>query len=129
MGPPAAKEDDHIVAVDIHLIQPPAPSPPVPVPHPFDGVLDGDLSSDVKIQGKKAATVGSTATNRPRHIPQGGSFVVPPRNQGRVLLGSLTVRINGKLAARAGDTAMTCNDPLDLPVGKVVAVSTVFIGG
>jgi uncharacterized Zn-binding protein involved in type VI secretion len=129
MGPPAAKDGDRIVAVDIHLIQPPAPSPPVPVPHPFNGVLDGALSSDVKIQGKKAATVGSTAGNQPKHIPLGGSFVVPPRDQGRVLLGSLTVRINNKPAARAGDVAMTCNDPLDLPVGTVVAVSTVFVGG
>jgi hypothetical protein len=32
------------------------------------------------------------------------------------------------MAARNGDTAMTCNDPVDLPVGKVVAVGTVFIG-
>jgi uncharacterized Zn-binding protein involved in type VI secretion len=39
------------------------------------------------------------------------------------------VTINGKAAARAGDTAETCNDPTDLPVGTVLAVSTVMIGG
>ena len=34
----------------------------------------------------------------------------------------------GEPAARAGDTAKTCNDPTDLPVGKVVATpGTVFI--
>jgi uncharacterized Zn-binding protein involved in type VI secretion len=38
------------------------------------------------------------------------------------------VMINGKMAARNGDTAMTCNDPADLPAGKVIAVGTVLIG-
>ena len=43
--------------------------------------------------------------------------------------GSTTVLINGKAAARAGDQAMTCNDPVPMPVGSVVAQSTVLIGG
>lgn len=129
MAQPAAKQGDKIVAIDIHLIQPPATSPPVPVPHPFSGTLDGGLSADVKIEGRPAATLGSTATNIPPHLPIGGSFVNPPRNQGRIIRGSASVRINGKPAARAGDTALTCNDPADLPVGTVVAVGTVLIGG
>ncbi|MBI3785374.1 MAG: PAAR domain-containing protein [Deltaproteobacteria bacterium] len=129
MGQPAAKQGDHITATDMHLIQPPGTAPPVPVPHPFDGLLNGSLSTDVNIEGKPAATVGSIATNTPPHIPQGGSFVVPPRNQGRVLNGSATVLINKKPAARAGDIAATCNDPADLPVGTVVAQGTVLIGG
>jgi uncharacterized Zn-binding protein involved in type VI secretion len=33
----------------------------------------------------------------------------------------------GKAAARLGDTANTCNDPSDMPVGKVIAVGTVLI--
>jgi uncharacterized Zn-binding protein involved in type VI secretion len=129
MGQPAAKQGDRITATDTHLIQPPATSPPVPVPHPFSGILDSGLSSNVNIQGQPAATLGSTATNTPPHIPQGGSFVIPPRNQGRIIRGSVTVLINNQPAARAGDTALTCNDPVDLPVGTVVAQSTVFIGG
>ena len=28
-----------------------------------------------------------------------------------------------------GDTAMTCNDPADMPVGTVIAVGTVMVGG
>jgi uncharacterized Zn-binding protein involved in type VI secretion len=44
-------------------------------------------------------------------------------------MGSLTVKINGKPAARAGDTVMTCNDPVPLPVGKIVAAGNVMIGG
>jgi uncharacterized Zn-binding protein involved in type VI secretion len=59
----------------------------------------------------------------------GGPFQNPPSNQATILLGSTTVRINNKGAARAGDTARTCNDPMDLPIGTVVAVSKVFIGG
>jgi uncharacterized Zn-binding protein involved in type VI secretion len=101
----------------------------VPVPHPFSGVLDAQLSADVRIAGMAAATVGSTATNTPPHIPQGGTFVVPPRNQGRIIMGSATVLINGRPAARAGDTALTCNDPVDAPLGTVVAAGTVLIGG
>lgn len=129
MGKPAAKQGDRIVAIDTHLIQPPGPTSPVPVPHPFNGLLDNALSPNVNVQGRPAAVLGSTATNTPPHIPQGGTFVNPPRNQGRVIQGSATVLINKKPAARAGDTALTCNDPVDLPVGRVVAISTVFIGG
>ncbi|GAA4547905.1 PAAR domain-containing protein [Amycolatopsis samaneae] len=99
------------------------------MPHPFSGIIDAGVSANVRIEGRFAATVGSTATNTPPHLPQGGTFVKPPSNRGQITLGSLTVRINGKPAARAGDTALTCNDPVDLPVGTVVAVSTVRIGG
>jgi uncharacterized Zn-binding protein involved in type VI secretion len=129
MGQPAARQGDRVVAVDTHLIQPPGPTSPVPVPHPFAGIIDGGVSSDVKIGGAFAATVDSTATNTPSHIPIGGSFVNPPSNKATIVKGSATVTINGKAAARAGDTAKTCNDPVDLPVGTVVAVGQVLIGG
>ena len=131
MGPPAARQGDRIVALDTHLIQPPGapPPPPVPTPHPFSGIIDGNVSSDVKIGGAFAATVDSTATNTPAHIPIGGMFINPPTNRATITLGSQTVKINGKAAARAGDTARTCNDPVDAPIGKVVAVGQVFIGG
>jgi uncharacterized Zn-binding protein involved in type VI secretion len=129
MGLPAAKQGDRVIATDTHLIQPPGPSSPVPGPYPFTGIIDGALSSDVKIMGMPAATLNSTATNTPPHIPIGGTFVKPPSNKGTIVKGSATVNINGKPAARNGDTALTCNDPVDLPVGTVVAVGTVTIGG
>jgi len=131
MGQPAAKLGDQVIATDTHIIMIPSPGGPVPtpLPHPFTGMLDGSLSTDVNIEGKAAAVQGSTATNTPSHIPQGGPFQKPPTNQGTIQLGSSTVFINGKAAARNGDTAMTCNDPADLPIGTVVAVSTVLIGG
>ena len=128
MSPAAAKKGDRVQATDSHLIQPPGSSPPSPVPHPFSGILDGALSADVNIEGQAAATVDSTATNTPSHIPQGGSFVNPPSNRGTIIRGSATVKINGRAAARAGDTARTCNDPVDAPVGSVVATGTVSIG-
>jgi uncharacterized Zn-binding protein involved in type VI secretion len=131
MGQPAAKQDDQIMGTDTHIVMIPSPGGPVPtpLPHPFSGKLDGELSSDVNIEGKPAATEGSTATNSPAHIPQGGSFQSPPADKATIKLGSGTVFINGKAAARNGDMAMTCNDPADLPVGTVMATGTVMIGG
>ncbi len=131
MGQPAAKQGDRVIATDTHIIMVPTPGGPVPtpLPHAFMGQLDGSLSSDVNIEGKPAATQGSTATNTPSHVPQGGPFQKPPTNKATITLGSTTVFINGKPAARNGDKAMTCNDPADMPVGTVMAVGTVNIGG
>ena len=131
MGQPAARKGDQVVATDTHIVMIPSPGGPVPtpLPHPFSGQLDGALSSDVNIGGQPAAVVGSTATNTPSHVPQGGPFQKPPANKATIQLGSATVLINGKGAARNGDLALTCNDPADLPVGTVVAVGTVLIGG
>ena len=131
MGMPAAKQGDQVVATDIHIQMVPSPGGPVPTPQPspFTGQLDGALSSDVNIEGKPAATKGSTATNTPGHIPAAGPFQKPPADKATVFKGSASVFINGKPAARSGDTATTCNDPADMPAGSVVAVGTVSIGG
>lgn len=132
MGQPAAKQGDQIVATDIHVVMVPGARPvPTPLPHPFTGIISGGVSGDVKIMGKHAATVGSTADNTPPHLPTppGTAFQKPPANKSTIQMGSQTVKINGKPAARNGDVAITCNDPADLPVGSVVAVGTVFIGG
>jgi uncharacterized Zn-binding protein involved in type VI secretion len=134
MGQPAAKKGDQIMAVDTHIVMvpPPAPGPPVPtpLPHPFAGIISGGVSSDVNIMGMPAATVDSTADNTPPHVPTppGTAFQSPPSNKATIKLGSPTVKINGKMAARNGDMAMTCNDPADLPAGMVIAVGTVMIG-
>jgi len=81
--------------------------------------------------GMPAATVDSTADNTPPHIPTppGAAFQNPPANKATIRLGSQTVKINGKAAARHGDMAATCNDPTELPAGSIIAVGTVFIGG
>lgn len=130
MGQPAAKQGDRIVAVDTHIVIPLPPAQPIPLPHPFSGTINGALSGNVNIMGKPAAMVDSTADNGPAHIPTspGASFQAPPKNKGTIAAGSPTVKINGRMAARNGDAAMTCNDPTDLPVGTVIAVGTVLIG-
>ena len=132
MGAPAAKQGDTITGTDTHIVLVPSASgpTPTPLPHPFSGMLNGALSSDVKIMGKAAAVVGSTADNLPPHIPAapGTGFQNPPKNKATVKMGSQTVKINGKAAARNGDPADTCNDPSDLPIGTIVAVGTVMIG-
>ncbi len=133
MGQPAAKQGDTVVAVDTHIVMVPSPGGPVPtpLPHPFNGIINGALSSNVNIMGMAATTVDSTADNTPPHIPTppGVSFQSPPANKATIIMGSQTVMINGKGAARMGDTAETCNDPADLPVGTVIAAGTVLIGG
>lgn len=130
MGQPAAKQGDQIVATDIHIVMVPAPPVPTPLPHPFVGIVNGSLSSDVKIMGMPAATVDSTADNTPPHIPTppGIAFQKPPSNKATIKFGSPTVKINGKMVARNGDIAETCNDPSDLPLGQVIAMGAVLIG-
>lgn len=130
MGQPAAKENDQIVGTDIHIVMIPVGSGtvPTPLPHPFIGIIDGKLSADVFVGGAAAAVEGSTATNTPAHIPQGGPFQSPPSDSGEIMMGSSSVYINGTPAARNGDTALTCNDPSDAPNGTVIAAGTVFIG-
>jgi uncharacterized Zn-binding protein involved in type VI secretion len=127
MGQPIAKQGDTVVATDIHIIMIPSPGGPVPtpLPHPFNGMITGSLSSNVKAMGQPVAVMGSTADNMPPHIPQGGPFQKPPTNKGTIITGSATVMVNNKPAARNGDTVLTCNDPADLPVGSIIAVGTV----
>lgn len=133
MGQPAAKQGDQITALDTHIVMVPSGPAvvPTPLPHPFSGIINGGLSGDVKIMGKPAATIDSTADNTPPHIPTppGTTFQKPPANKATIKIGSQTVKINGKSAARNGDVATTCNDPSDVPVGTVIAVGTVLIGG
>ena len=128
---PAAKLGDKIVGIDTHNILIPSPAGPVltPTPMPFQGQLIDGLSDSVCIDNMPAAIQDSAALALPPHIPAGGPFQKPPANRGTVMNGSTTVFIDNKGVARAGDTAMTCNDPADAPQGVVVASSTVFVGG
>lgn len=137
MGQPAAKRNDRITATDTHVVMVPSASGQVPTPivgHVFNAALTEDLSPDVYFDGQPAAVVGSIArTNLTRHPPMapGVAFQTTPSFEGRITLGSNTVFVNGKAAARSGDSAVTCNDPPTPPPGAgsvVVESSTVFIG-
>lgn len=133
MGQPAAKDGDQVVGTDTHIVMVPAgPSlVPTPLPHPFLGKLTSALASSVVIEGKAAAVIGSTAQHTTGHIPTppGTTFQKPPSNQGTVQTGSATVLVEGKGLARAGDTVVTCNDPVDAPVSSIIAAGTVLVGG
>lgn len=132
MGQPAATMGDKIVAVDIHIILIPSPGGPVPtpLPHPFSGTIDTGCAMNVMVGGKPLAVIGAGATNTPPHIPQGGSFSVPPTNRATIMTGSATVMVGGKPAARMGDTAVTCDDVAPTaPKGNVMGTgATVLIG-
>jgi uncharacterized Zn-binding protein involved in type VI secretion len=130
MGQPAAKMGDTVTGIDTHIVMIPSPGGPVPtpLPHPFNGKITGACSTDVTIGGQFAAVIGSTATNAPPHIPQGGPFQVPPTNSGTVIgPGSPTVLINSKPAAKNTDQVQTCNDPVPAPTSVIVAVGTVLV--
>src|SRR5690242_18043511 len=129
MGQPAAKYGDQVIATDTHIVMIPSPGGPVPtpLPSPFTGIIEENVSTNVMIGGRPAATMGSIAINTPPHIPEGGPFQVPPTNQGEIVAGSATVRINKKPAARNGDRVLTCNDPAPLPIGTIEALGNVFI--
>jgi uncharacterized Zn-binding protein involved in type VI secretion len=125
-----AKMNDKVLGTDTHIVLVPTPggTVPTPLPHPFAGTITGGCSPNVTIDGQPAAVVGSTATNMPAHIPQGGTFQTPPTNSGTVAQGSTSVLINNKPAARVNDPVQTCNDPAPAPTCKIVGVGTVQIG-
>ena len=130
MPPPAARQNDPVLGTDTHILLVPSPGGPVPTPTPlpFSGQLMLQLSADVLVNGLPAATQGSVAQNMPPHIPP-SPFSKPPTNQGRVMVGSPAVLINGKPAARMGDQVATCNDPVDLPVSSITAGSADVMWG
>ena len=98
----AAKAFDPVLGVDIHIIQPPGPVPPVPVPHPFIGILIDPfdfapiIGSTVSVNGLPRATAGTGGKCLPPHIPIGGVFVKPPANECDVFMGSSTVLADGE---------------------------------
>jgi len=132
MGKPAARKNDQLVGVGMHIVKPAIPQlPPFPVPFPFNGTLKQLTSFNVRIQKKPAAMVLTQADNKPKHIPPPGtSFVPPPTNKGFVLKGSRNVRINMRPAARQGDLGLTDpTPPLPTATVKLKGRRTVRIGG
>lgn len=134
MGAPAARIGDAVRGADMHIVMVPSATGSVPTPipgHPFSGKLTSGGVADVRIEGKPAAVVGTTAVNDPKHVPlpPGVSFQRPPSNRGTVSRGSSRVTVGGKATARLGDLVRTCNDPKDLETSSIVSGSgTVSIG-
>jgi YD repeat-containing protein len=111
----AAKHFDPVVGVDIHIIQPPGPVPPVPIPHPFVGFLIDPadyvpiIGSTVMINGMHRAQAGTAGKCVPPHIPIGGVFVPPPPgNECEMFMGSATVVIDGEVQSYMSLPALSC---------------------
>lgn len=133
MGQPTAHQNSMVVGVDTHMVMVPTPGGPVPVPlpHPFAGAIQSGTVSTVKIGGQPAATKDSIAKNNPPHIPTppGVSFQSPPDNEGKVFIGSSTVKAGGKALARLGDKVETCNFPSPMPVSTIVSGAVTVLTG
>jgi len=111
----AAKHLDPVIGVDIHLIQPPGPVPPVPIPHPFVGFLMDPadyvpiVGSTVLINNMHRAQAGTAGKCVPPHIPIGGVFVPPPPgNECEMFMGSATVECDGDALSYMGLPALSC---------------------
>jgi len=112
---PAAKHFDPVIGIDIHIIQPPGPVPPLPVPHPFIGFIMDPMDyipivgSTVNINGLPRALAGTQGVCMPPHIPIGGMFVKPPANECEMFMGSATVNIDGDAQSYMGLPALSCH--------------------
>jgi uncharacterized Zn-binding protein involved in type VI secretion len=130
VGQPAAVMGDKIIGVcSVHMIPNPASGVPQPAPPmPFQAPLIQGLATKTMIAGKPAAVQGSSGMNTPPHIGLHPSdpFMAPPQQMGQVVMGSATVLIEGKPAARTGDQVLMC---AGLPGQLVGTAATVLIGG
>lgn len=128
--------DSIVNEADIHVVLVPNPggAVPTPQPFPFKGAISANTSANVRVNRLPAATVGAVANNMPPHVSVDGPFQVQPTNVGEVVVGSSSVRINGKGAARAGDLCETCHDlpptgaQAPAPLVQVEGESNVRIG-
>ncbi len=112
---PAAKMMDPLLGLDIHMIQPPGPVPPLPIPHPFVGMLFDPMDlipfvgATILVNGMPRGIAGTAAKAVPPHIPMGGVFVPPPPgNEGEMFMGSATVQMDGDPASYMFLPALTC---------------------
>jgi uncharacterized Zn-binding protein involved in type VI secretion len=129
MGTPAAVMGDRISAVcAIHLIPSPVGAPSPSPPLPFSAPLLQGLATKVLIAGKPVAVQGSSGFNTPPHIGlhPGDPFMAPPQQRGTVMVGSTTVLVEGKPAARTGSACSVC---AGLPGQLTGTAVTVLIGG
>lgn len=110
------KQFDIVLGVDIHIVQPPGPVPPVPIPHPFVGMVYDPmefvpiLGASILANGLPRAQAGTTVKATVPHIPIGGVFVKPPSNDGEIFMGSISVPSEGEPFGFLGCPVLTCQD-------------------
>jgi uncharacterized Zn-binding protein involved in type VI secretion len=115
MGMMAAKHTDLVVGMDMHMIQPPAPAPPVMVPHPVAGMIMDPADYNpgactVFINGLPRARAGTMCMMSPPHVPIGGMFVKPPLSEAEVYQGSSTVTADGEAMSAMSHQVLGCHD-------------------
>lgn len=105
-----------VLGVDVHIIQPPGPVPPVPIPHPYVGIVFDPadyvpiIGSTVSIHGLPRAIAGTAGKPIPSHIPIGGTFIKPPGNEDEDFMGSSTVAMDGDAASYMALPVISCQD-------------------
>ena len=115
-GKRIAQEGFNVMGFDIHQMEIPAglSTAVVPLPHPFIGKLQQNMSPNVVIAEHAVAYKGSIAKhNSPLHMQLPGTirFIKMPDNKGEVTGGTAKkLKINDKEAALVGSTVTTCND-------------------
>lgn len=137
---------DPVLGLDTHIVgvpAPPAPAPiPTPIPMPFVGmVFDpaglaigaaismalGGGPGLVLVNGLPVTNCGTNVTNKLTmpHLPAPGVTFIPPptpSNDALLFFGSLNATLGGSYGVRLGDIALSCNDPVRLPVSAVLAI-------
>jgi len=126
----ASKHFTPVVGIDVHIIITPPFAIPLPLPHPYVGIVF-DVADYLPFIGAKtfvnfvprgnASTAGRIGTFV--HIPMGGPFLMAPMigHDSNNFFGSTRVKVEGSYFSVAPFSVMTCNDigiPLSLTPGK-----------
>jgi len=111
----AGKQFDMVMGVDMHIIQPPA-GPPLPIPHPFIGMVFDPvefvpiIGASILVNGLPRAQAGTTVKATIPHVPIGGVFAKPPTNDGEVYMGIIAISGEGEPLPSLGTPVLTCQD-------------------
>lgn len=128
MGGPAVVAGDRVVGTcALHQVPSPSGAPMPSPPLPFAAPLTLGLASKVLIAGKPAAVIGSSGYNTPPHVGLHGSdpFFTPTLQEGRVVMASTTVLVEGKGAAYTGCSVTQCGS---VPATVAGSAATVQVG-
>lgn len=130
MGKNAARAGDKIKQDTPHCHAPIHPAAPVPTPIAHPGlplaILPSLCAQTVKVNGMNFAVMG--AMSEPCKLPS-----CVPAGPGMIALGSMTVLVEARPAARQDDMTahLSCVAPIPSPQGKVMAPcsNNVKVGG
>lgn len=117
-----------VIGIDIHIVI--ILGAPVPIPHPFIGLVFDPMDwipkigSTVNVNGIPRGNAGTDGMLGCKvHIPMGGPFATPPLigHDSKNFFGSPRVIAEGSYFSGAGFMVMSCNDigmPLSISPGK-----------